>query len=158
MRGAIGNAMVMNIVITFIILTTAFLVSSISYSKAFKVKTKIIDIIEKYDGDFNKTSNKESVITNEINQFLGQTGYRTTSATAKGDCSKYVNSSKGESLIATTSSYDICIIQKNNNSSIYHGPYYKVVVYMYFDFPIIGDMIKIPVSGETRSFFKDVKE
>ena len=110
MRGAIGNAMVMNIVITFIILTTAFLVSSISYSKAFKVKTKIIDIIEKYDGDFNKTSNKESVITNEINQFLGQTGYRTTSATAKGDCSKYVNSSKGESLIATTSSYDIVLL------------------------------------------------
>lgn len=157
MRGAIGNAMVMNIVITFIILTTAFLVSSISYSKAFKVKTKIIDIIEKYDGDFNKTSNKESVITNEINQFLGQTGYRTTSATAKGDCSKYVDNSK-ESLMGTTSSYDICIIQKNNNSSTYHGPYYKVVVYMYFDFPIIGDMIKIPVSGETRSFFKDVKE
>lgn len=157
MRGAIGNAMVMNIVITFIILTTAFLVSSISYSKAFKVKTKIIDIIEKYDGDFNKTSNKESVITSEINQFLGQTGYRTTSATAKGDCSKYVDNPK-ESLIATTSSYDICIIQKNNNSSTYHGPYYKVVVYMYFDFPIIGDMIKIPVSGETRSFFKDVKE
>ncbi len=157
MRGAIGNAMVMNIVITFIILTTAFLVSSISYSKAFKVKTKIIDIIEKYDGDFNKTSNKESAITNEINQFLGQTGYRTTSATAKGNCNKYVDSSK-ETLMGTTSSYDICIIQKNNNSSTYHGPYYKVVVYMYFDFPIIGDMIKIPVSGETRSFFKDVKE
>lgn len=157
MRGAIGNAMVMNIVITFIILTTAFLVSSISYSKAFKVKTKIIDIIEKYDGDFNKTSNKESVITNEINQFLGQTGYRTTSATAKGNCNKYVDSSK-ETLMGTTSSYDICIIKKNNNSSTYHGPYYKVVVYMYFDFPIIGDMIKIPVSGETRSFFKDVKE
>lgn len=157
MRGAIGNAMVMNIVITFIILTTAFLVSSISYSKAFKVKTKIIDIIEKYDGDFNKTSNKESVITSEINQFLGQTGYRTTSATAKGNCNKYVDSSK-ETLMGTTSSYDICIIQKNNNSSTYHGPYYKVVVYMYFDFPIIGDMIKIPVSGETRSFFKDVKE
>lgn len=157
MRGAIGNAMVMNIVITFIILTTAFLVSSISYSKAFKVKTKIIDIIEKYDGNFNKTSNKESVITSEINQFLGQTGYRTTSATAKGNCNKYVDSSK-ETLMGTTSSYDICIIQKNNNSSTYHGPYYKVVVYMYFDFPIIGDMIKIPVSGETRSFFKDVKE
>lgn len=157
MRGAIGNAMVMNIVITFIILTTAFLVSSISYSKAFKVKTKIIDIIEKYDGDFNKISNKESVITSEINQFLGQTGYRTTSATAKGNCNKYVDSSK-ETLMGTTSSYDICIIQKNNNSSTYHGPYYKVVVYMYFDFPIIGDMIKIPVSGETRSFFKDVKE
>ncbi len=157
MRGAIGNAMVMNIVITFIILTTAFLVSSISYSKAFKVKTKIIDIIEKYDGDFNKTSGNESVITSEINQFLGQTGYRTTSATAKGNCNKYVDSSK-ETLMGTTSSYDICIIQKNNNSSTYHGPYYKVVVYMYFDFPIIGDMIKIPVSGETRSFFKDVKE
>lgn len=157
MRGAIGNAMVMNILITFIILTTAFLVSSISYSKAFKVKTKIIDIIEKYDGDFNKTSGNESVITSEINQFLGQTGYRTTSATAKGNCNKYVDSSK-ETLMGTTSSYDICIIQKNNNSSTYHGPYYKVVVYMYFDFPIIGDMIKIPVSGETRSFFKDVKE
>lgn len=155
MRGAIGNTMVMNIVIVFIVLTTALLVSSISYSKAFKMKTQIIDIIEKYDGNFDNTTNNESTITNEINEFLGAAGYRTIKQTEK-KCDEYV--SKDETLVAKTSSYDICIIQKNNNSSTYHGPYYKVVVYMYLDIPVLGDMIKIPVSGETRSFFKDVKE
>lgn len=148
MRGAIGNAMVMNIVITFIILTTAFLVGSISYSKAFKVKTKIVDIIEKYDGDFNLGEGK--TIMSEIETYLGETGYRTSSAT-NSSCKKYA--SDGDTIMSSTSNYDICIIAKNSNSGSYRPEYYKVVVYMYFDFPIIGDMIKIPVTGETKSFF-----
>lgn len=148
MRGAIGNAMVMNIVITFIILTTAFLVGSISYSKAFKVKTKIVDIIEKYDGDFNLGEGKK--IMSEIETYLGETGYRTSSATSNS-CKKYA--SDGDKIMSSTSNYDICIIAKNSNSGSYRPEYYKVVVYMYFDFPIIGDMIKIPVTGETKSFF-----
>ena len=149
MKGAIGNAMVMNIVITFIILTTAFLVGSISYSKAFKVKTKIVDIIEKYDGDFNRgaslSSENKSFIMREIESMLGSTGYRTANG-------KVCN----EGTVIENSSYDVCIYTKGGSTGTYRGNYYQVVVYMYFDFPIIGDMIKIPVKGETRTFFVEV--
>lgn len=157
MRGAIGNAMVMNIVITFIILTTAFLVGSISYSKAFKIKSKMIDIIEKHEGDFNKlvetvgNSGNKSQIMYEIEEMLGETGYRTSNG----------NTCNGGD-IAESSNYDICIYEINSTGTdevhnSYRGPHYKVVAYMYFDFPIIGDMIKIPVSGETRSYFLPVE-
>lgn len=144
MRGAIGNAMVMNIVITFIILTTAFLVGSMSYSKAFKIKSKMIDIIEKYDGDFDNIvdsagSGNKSKIMSEIEEMLGETGYRTSTANT---CNA--------GNIAESSNYDICIYEFPASGA--RGPHYKVVAYMYFDFPIIGDMIKIPVSGETKSF------
>lgn len=151
MKGAIGNTMVMNIVITFIILTTAFLVGSISYSKAFKVKTKVIDIIEKYNGNFSvlsstTTGNKNKIMA-EIESMLGDIGYR-TSATG---------SSCNKGSVAESSNYDICIYKgENTSNSTYRGEYYKVVVYMYFDFPIIGDMVKFPVTGETRTFFVEI--
>lgn len=148
MKGAIGNAMVMNIVITFIILTTAFLVGSISYTKAFKTKTKIVDIIEKYNGDFHdviSTTTNQSRIMAEVEKTLGQIGYRTssTSSCKSGD-------------VAESSNYEICIYEKNSSSNTYRGKYYKVVVYMYFDFPIINSVLKFPVYGETRSFFQEI--
>lgn len=153
MKGAIGNTMVMNIVITFVILTIAFLVGSISYSKAYKVKTKIVDIIEKYDGNFNDSG---ASIVNEISDFLGSIGYRTVSQTQKVDCKKYEEKSD-DKVIGTTLNYDVCIIARNNgNSTGTKAEHYKVVVYMYFDFPVIGDAIKIPVSGETKSLFKPI--
>ncbi len=151
MKGAIGNTMVMNIVITFVVLTTAFLIGSIAYSKAYKVKTKIIDIIEKY-GDEKGINNSEAALK-EITTFLGESGYRTASVR---NCNKYIENPDKEKSVLTTAGYDICVIEKNSDSTTYHGRYYKVVVFMYFDFPIIGDMIKIPVTGETQSFLKPV--
>ncbi|MCM1370347.1 MAG: hypothetical protein NC181_00440 [Clostridium sp.] len=152
MKGAIGNTMVMNIVITFIVLTTAFLVASISYSKAFKVKTGIIDIIEKYDGDFtllaSNASGNQSQIMKEVEEYLGKIGYRRN---ANSKCP-----AEDGTTIAESSNYEVCIYKKNDDSETYRGNYYKVKVYMYFDFPVIGDTLRIPVTGESRTFFKEV--
>lgn len=155
MKGAIGNAMVMNIVIIFIVLTTAFLVGSIAYSKAYKIKSHIVDIIEKYNGNFDLGDNASTIIK-EIDDFLGQSGYRTSSLSSRISCDNYKNT-PGDQIKSGTSSYDICIIKAGTNSKGYSGDYYKVVVYMYFDFPVISDAIKIPVTGETKSFFKPVE-
>ena len=153
MKGAIGNAMVMNIVITFIVLTTAFLVGSISYSKAYKVKTKIIDIIEKYEGSFSTTSGNK--IISEIDEYLGSIGYRTASSASRSNCNSYAR--PGEKIATSVPNYDVCIIARSSgNNDGYRGDYYKVVVFMYFDFPVLGDMVKIPVTGETRTFFKPI--
>ena len=48
MNQAISNALLFNIVIVFVIVLIGFFVGSLSYSKASKVKNRIIEEIEKY--------------------------------------------------------------------------------------------------------------
>ena len=48
MKEAIGNAFIFGLVITFIGIFILFFATSTSYTKAFKVKNKIIEIIEKH--------------------------------------------------------------------------------------------------------------
>ena len=72
MREAIGSSLLFNLIIVIVIVMIAFLVGSLSYSKAFKVKNRIINIIEKYEG-YNQTDSK---LINEINSELKNMGYR----------------------------------------------------------------------------------
>ena len=50
MREAIGGTWLTGLVITFIVLFSGFLAYSINYTKAFRVKNEIINIIEKNEG------------------------------------------------------------------------------------------------------------
>lgn len=139
MKAATGNAMLMNIMIVFIVIVMALLVTSISYTKAFRVKNRIIDIIEYYNGDF---SNSEDEITNEINTSLSSVGYRLSSSTS---CKKIDN----KEALELNTNYQMCIYEY---SDVNRGKYYKVISYMYFDVPLIGGILNIPVSGETKIF------
>lgn len=135
MREAIGSSLLFNLVITFVIVMIAFLISSLAYSKAFKVKNRIINIIEKNEGFDNSLSS-------EINNELSNMGYRVSK---NHNCKKIDNIE----LVSTGNSYEYCIYEKKTTN----GSYYKVVTYMYFDIPIIGSLLHFPVSGETKVFY-----
>ena len=134
MREAIGSSLLFNLIIVIVIVMIAFLVGSLSYSKAFKVKNRIINIIEKYEG-YNQTDSK---MINEINSELKNMGYR---------INKNKKCKSGD--ISGSNSYEFCIYKKQTKT----GSYYKVVTYMYFDIPIIGSLLHFPVSGETKIFY-----
>ena len=68
MREAIGGTWIFSIVIVFIVLFTSFLAISVNYSKAFKVKNGIINIIEKKEGVSDST-------VAEISDYLNNVGY-----------------------------------------------------------------------------------
>lgn len=140
MKAATGNAMLMNIMIVFIVIVMALLVTSISYTKAFRVKNRIIDIIEYYDGDF---SNNKDKITNEINTSLSSVGYRLSSSKS---CKKIDN----KEALKINTNYQVCIYEYSDTN---YNKYYKVISYMYFDVPLIGGILNIPVSGETKVFY-----
>ena len=151
MSQSIGNALLFNIIITIVIILVAFFVGSLSYTKAFKVKNRIIEEIEK-----NQTFN--SAVEKEVNEWLASgengkgIGYRknTRSLNNSANCS----SNKGGTLVNKTSDYQYCVYEINTctaNKSIC-GKYYRVTTYMYFDVPIIDELIKIPVNGETMIF------
>lgn len=141
MKAATGNALLMNIMIVFIVVVMALLVTSISYTKAFRIKNRIIDIIEYYNGDF---SNNKDEITNEINTSLSSVGYRLVSSPS---CKKIDN----KEAMKINTNYQICIYEYNDSS---RSKYYKVISYMYFDIPLVEGLLNIPVSGETKVFYK----
>ena len=139
MKAATGNAMLMNIIIVFLVVVMALLVTSISYTKAFRVKNRIVDIIEYHNGDFSKQE-----ITNDINRSLKSIGYRYNNGK---QCPVMDGVSENDTYTGTD--YLYCVYMYNSNK----GKYYKVIAYMYFDIPVVGEYINIPVYGETRVFY-----
>ena len=138
MREGIGSAFVYTIVITMTGIILLLIVGSIGYSKAFKVNSRIIDIIEANDG-------YDPVAEAEVGQALSGIGYKVSSSVRQ--CPKLDDSYGKYSPINTSLNYDYCIYKHKNN----RGDYYTVLTYMYFDFPVIGDHIKLKVINQTKT-------
>ena len=93
MRQAVGSAFILNLVIVFITLMMLVFVGSISYSKAYKTKNRIINIIED-----NKGYNESSI--DEIETFMANTGYQISTIS---NCTKV--KPEGSSEVYPTSSF-----------------------------------------------------
>ena len=143
MREATGSALLVNIILTFIIIFISLLSSSINYSKAFKVNSRIINIIEEEHG--YTSSAKE-----RINSYLKNTGYIVSIGNTCRNQTFKNERITGTSLNNDNNGYKYCVYEYNESSG---NRYYKVITYMYFDLPLISEIIKIPVSGETKSFY-----
>lgn len=152
MRESIGGAWILGIVMTFIVLFASFLAISINYSKAFKVKNNIVDLIEKNEG-MNEHAAKE------IYSYLKSQGY-----ILKNDCIQPENVSDpnvhkyvGFDMEDTVEAGDKALycVQENSpdNDTDLNKTYYSVQVFFRLDLPILGDIFTFYVSGETMSIY-----
>jgi hypothetical protein len=66
MREAIGGTWLFGIVITFIALFASFLAYSISYTRAFNMKSEILNIIERSEGYTMSEANLETLTQDEL--------------------------------------------------------------------------------------------
>lgn len=130
MRSAIGNALLTNLVIIFVSLVILLFVGILAYSKAYKVKNRIIYYIESKEA-------YDSSDLDELNNDLKSAGYQVISK----------SNSKCSGNNENKTSYNYCVYKQELNDGKY---YYKVVTYIHFEFPIIGSAINVPVSGETK--------
>lgn len=176
MKGAIGNAFILNMVITFIIIFFMLLIGSIAYSKAYKTNKFLLDSVVNYaelaDDKLGKDNfkNDHMVITNrgvissdilwnnDVNEYLARVGYILSNV--NDSCPAGVN---GYKVIRDTKvgSYDYCIYRKRlyelseGDDQFTKKRYtYKVLSYMKFDFPIIGEFIKLPITSESKVVLK----
>ena len=142
MRESIGNSFIFTLVLIFVGIIIAFLIGSLSYSKAFKVKNRIINIIQKYPEGYQGDSLPK--IDADLDVELKAIGY-------KINRNYYTNCPTRNGAVAKnrTSNYEYCIYEYESD----RGNYYGVLVYMYFDIPFIGDRIKIPIYGETKIMY-----
>ncbi len=81
MNEGVGEAMSLALVMFFIVVISSYLAFTINYSKAFKVKSKLIDTIQKYDNDPTDTR-----VTNDMRTYINDVGYSASSDRMKSQC------------------------------------------------------------------------
>lgn len=138
MKQGVGFSVTINIIAIFIVVTFAFLVTTLNYYKAYKVNNAISDSIEKYEG-YN-----DLAIT-EINKKLTSLGY----VNGKKGCS---NNSKYGTLVQNDSSFSYCVYEQGLNEKT--GKFkYVIITYLNFDIPIINTTLNLPVKTTTEPIY-----
>ncbi len=137
MKESISNAFLFNFMIFFITTFIIIFVGSISYSKAFKVKSKIVDIIELHRG-YNGAAR------GEIERYLRDVGYKTNARQMRGCPSR-----EGSTISSGLTDFRYCVYE---NETV-NGIYYTVASFIYFDFPVINNLLEFPVFGETKIIY-----
>lgn len=146
MKESISNAALAGLALTFIGVMSIVFLSSLNYTKAFKIKNRIVDIIEQYDAGYAPSN--RSAINNEIESTMKNIGYRVNAENKQ--CPVYQDKLGYEyQALNSTYNYRYCIYEYNDT----RGKYYKVLAYMYLDIPVIGAYLEFPVSGETKVFY-----
>lgn len=138
MKDSMGSVVLINIFIIFIVIYISLMSSIINYTKVFRVKNRIIEIIERYGGyTRNAEEEIEELFKDADMGYLGE--YPCTE----------VNEITTENVTIKDKLFK-CEIQKFGDNKIV-GSYYKVAVYVEFDIPLRKESIIIPLSGETKT-------
>lgn len=157
MKESIGNAFISGLVIMFLFLIVLILSFAINYSRANKIKNKILNYVANYaelksnviDGKIEPIDINDGDLEGQIESELANVGYRKNYAGAnKNTCTKNKSGVQSETL-NPNSDYHYCIYAYETD----RGYYYGVETFMYFDIPVIGRTIEIPVYGETRVIY-----
>ena len=136
MKEGIGGTFMIYVFLVFLAVYITFVAVAFNYARAFKVKNKVIDIIEQNEGvNFSNTSGAMG----EIETYLGQVSYHVTGID-RNDCPaseyQYLNSERG-----------YCLHEIDSGTN---GKYYKVKTFIRLEIPFLDLGFTIPVKGETR--------
>lgn len=153
MRESIGGTWIFSLVIIFIVLFTGYLAVSINYSRAFKVKNGIIEIIEKNEGFNEDTRTKISEYLNGASYFVyGKCG---ENETGHGKANNQSNKSRYciKTLSYGVDNGDTSTDTSNDPSTAIPYNRYYIRVFFRLDLPILGDILTFPVTGETKAVY-----
>lgn len=147
MKEAIGGSWLFLIVITFVTLFACFISLSVNWSKCYKVKDEILFLIEKNHG-------LNSGTLTEVNEYLTDIGYRSTGKCPSGSDGCWYGFSYSNNSGHTMSNPNYCVQKHVVGATAIGHPttaYYSVKVFFKLDVPVIGDIIKLTVDGETSN-------
>lgn len=141
MKESLGSTFLYNIIIVFIVIVFAILAATLTYYKAYKVNTKIINSIEKFEG-YNDLSVKE------INYTLTSIGYMYK------DDHKCPAEKNGASLAGPESKqFRYCVYYYPKDGDDRHYSY-GVMTYITIDIPIVNMFLQIPIYTRSNRIFR----
>lgn len=143
MKESISYTFLLNIIITFIVISFFVIMCIMSYTKAFRVNSKIVNTIEISEG-YNKVAKPE------INRILTSYGYQKINVKCQPKEGQYAIGYDGQRLPNDRTTDGTCIYKFENGDKYNYG----VVTYMTFDFPIVNTLIRIPVYTRTMSLYE----
>ena len=175
MRESIGTAFMLNFIVLFIFLVFAFLAGTFSYYKAYRVNNYIVNSIEMYEG-YNQYSKAQ------IDVGLTSMGYDITTKVdcpdkQTGNSSQRFLSGKyaevqqftvtGQRVLVNASDpkdegYCIYLYENDNGTLSHDGNHvettdiyytYGVLTFMRFRFPVIENMLAIPIFSRTNRIY-----
>lgn len=162
MREAIGGTWIFQIVVFFILLFTGFMCLSINQSKAFKVKSSMIDAIERHNGILLDDITSGDDALEEIVASLSERAYRTTGKCPNafthpvtGETIPYVGFDRDGHLNSTAPAFCIARIttheyQPHEVNELPNMSYYRIVVFYQLDLPIFNDVFNFTLRGDTK--------
>ena len=141
MREAFGGAFTIKLMLIFLAIYIAFIAVALNYAKAFRVKNRIIDIIEQNEGIDSYNDTKEGSVIGDINSYLNTVSYYVNLANIKNNNTENINCyDRGYCIEETSGPIKDGITSK----------YYKVTTYININFPFFKLNFNIPITGETR--------
>ncbi len=160
MKESIGGTWLLGFVLVFIVIFSAYLAVSINYTKAFKVKNRIINIIEENEGytqyrytqgghGYNFETMPDDQLMNinktdaKIYYYLKDIGYSRDNVTEE-NADKCFDGDENSYRVGGYCVQKICSGQ---------GAYYRVMTFIKFQLPLINFKLMIPISGETKTIF-----
>ena len=147
MKESIGTTWIFQMVIIFILIFVSFLIVTLTYSKTFKTRNELINIIEKYEG---VTEESLSI----MNQYLRYNSYQ---AMKKCPANWYGVASIEKIEIekvgnGSVRKYYYCLKRNvSKKSSLVH---YDIKVFFKFNLPIFETIGTFTVNGSTSDFYK----
>jgi len=141
MRDSIGHSWIFMIVIVFTLIFAGFLILTLSYSRAYKLKNEVTSILEKYEG---LTDGSVTI----INNYLVNSGYKASGVCQTGDYAVSNLSSSTIALVSDGSRYPYCIsIRKDKDEP--DRIIFRVTLFFDFNLPVFGQLNKYQIKGET---------
>lgn len=181
MKNAISNIWLLGLIITFILLFSAYIAITVNYSKSFRLKNEVLDIIEKHRGMSNYTGKTVAVKLNgtvynlkggagtlqTINLYLGGNSY---SATGKCNPNEYDYGVNELNYRTTVTAQKLNASTRNNKyyycfskhpagvPGPYDNVYYRVRLFYKFEIPVLADFFSVKVEGITNEIYKPVDD
>lgn len=141
MRDAFGGIVNIAFILAFIVIVSGYLAFNVNYTKAFRVKNKIITTLEQYEG----RCAVGSTCDNQIVSYMNDLGYKAPSSFNCPDGSTKQNGYCIERVVAYSNTGSIDSSEKF---------YYKVTTAIVIDIPIINKLLPnfklFRVSGNTK--------
>lgn len=143
MKEGIGGTFMIYVFLVFLTVYITFVAVAFNYARAFKVKNKVIDIIEQNEGV--NFSNIGGAI-GDIKQYLTDISYNVSDSVNSGNCPDYVD----DDHHYFNNEFGYCLQEIASYDDELIGKYYKVTTFIVLKIPFLDLGFTIPVKGETR--------
>ncbi len=162
MRDALGGTVVLVIIVVFIVFALAYMAFNVNYTKAFRMKNKIISVYEDFEGDCSSSDCQDTIT--EYARTIGYSYDGSIRCPEGFDRVRGLYCLKENMVDAGKSNSSISIINGSSNSSIILSDingkhYFTVITKINLHIPVINrilDLSALYVRGDTKTF--EIKE